>query len=65
MLSVQLLRFVYDMQTLTKKKVRDSITFPLTIDLRPFVEPRDPVDPPNDTQATENAKVVCHPIVLS
>lgn len=39
-LSMQLLRFVYDMQTFTKKKVRDTITFPMSIDFRPFVEPK-------------------------
>lgn len=40
------------MQTLTKKKVRDAISFPMTIDMRPFIEPK---PPGANTSATTNA----------
>lgn len=36
-LNLQLMRFVFDMESLTKKKLRNKIVFPETLDMRPYV----------------------------
>eukprot|EP00026_Physarum_polycephalum_P000821 Phypoly_transcript_00822.p1 GENE.Phypoly_transcript_00822~~Phypoly_transcript_00822.p1 ORF type:complete len:1300 (+),score=300.82 Phypoly_transcript_00822:456-3902(+) len=54
-LSVQMLRFVYDMQTFTKKKVRDTISFPMVLDMRPFVEPKPKIPASLDSDNNESA----------
>ena len=55
-LTVQLMRFQYDVKTANKKKRRDAFKFPRTIDLRPFVTPA-PAPAPKEGkgEATEEA----------
>eukprot|EP01102_Stenamoeba_stenopodia_P007742 TRINITY_DN2180_c0_g5_i1.p1 TRINITY_DN2180_c0_g5~~TRINITY_DN2180_c0_g5_i1.p1 ORF type:complete len:1240 (-),score=274.83 TRINITY_DN2180_c0_g5_i1:11-3730(-) len=37
-LNIQLMRFVYDMKTFTKRKLRTSISFPETLDVGPYLD---------------------------
>ena len=55
----QLKRFVFEYQTMTRRKVTDAFEFPLAVDLAPFVE-RDGVDPDPDPDPYDLAFILVH-----